>query len=190
MFSSFRTPEWSPRSLWGALEGLLRRLLAPPGRQLRSLGALLDALGRSWVALGTLLGRSWHALGTLLGAIRRSWALLRRSWTLLARFGNLQGLILGSPGSPQSYFKSILSNPSARTRTFRKSAESCPRTVREDSENQIQQRWIASSLLYLYRQEARGRRSSRSELNILYKYNIYILYIKEICNKHNMYIYL
>ena len=134
----------------------------------------LGTLGSSWDTLGTLLGRSWDALGTLLGRswalLGRSWgalgALLGRSWTLLARFGNLQGWILGSPGSPQSYFKSILSNPSARTRTFRKSAESCPRTVREDSENQIQQRWIASSLLYLYRQEARGRRSSRSELNI------------------------
>ena len=128
-------PSWPPTSLsWRAL-----------GRS----WALLGALGRSWVALGTLLVRSWDALG-------RSWALLEalgRSWgalgTPLARFGTLQGSILGSPGSPQSYFKSILSNSSARKRTFRQSTESFPRTVREDSENQIQQRWIASSLLYL-----------------------------------------
>ena len=152
MFSSLREPEWSPRSLWGALEGLLALLLDPPDHQLRSLGALLGALGRSWAllgALGTLLGRSWDALGrswALLDALGRSWGALG---TLLARFGILQGSILGSPWSSQSYFKRILSNSSARMRTFRKSTEICPRTVREDSENQIQQRWIASSLLYL-----------------------------------------
>ena len=149
MFSSWREPEWSPRSLWGALEGLLALLLDPPDHQLRSLGALLGALGRSRAlldALVTLLGRSWEALGTLLDTLGRSWGALG---TLLARFGTLQCSILGSPGSSQSYFKRILSNPSARRRTFRKSVEICPRTVREYSENQIQQRWIASSLLYL-----------------------------------------
>ena len=72
MFSSLIEPEWSPRSLWGALEGLLALLLDPPGHQLRSLGALLGALGRSWDALGTLLVRSWYALGALLGALGRS----------------------------------------------------------------------------------------------------------------------
>ena len=48
---------------------------------------------------------------------------------------------------------------------FWKLSENCPRTVREDSENQIQQRCTTSSLQDLYLQEARGRRSSRSELN-------------------------
>ena len=100
------------------------------------------ALGRSWNALGTLLGRSWDALG-------RSWALLaalERSWdrfgTLLARFRDLQGLIFSSPDLLQE----VSEQP--KRRTFRKSAESCPRTVREYSESQIQQRWIVSSLLY------------------------------------------
>ena len=120
------------------------------GRQLRSLGVLLAALGRSWA----LLGRSWDALGTLLGRSLTLLAALGRSWdslgTLLARFRDLQGCILASPGRPQRYFKRILSNPSARKRTFRKSTESCPRTVREDSENQIPQRCTASSLLYLF----------------------------------------
>jgi len=88
------------------------------GRQLRSLGALLGALGRSW----PLLGRSWDALGTLLGRSLTLLAALGRSWdplgTLLARFRHLQGCILASPGRPQRYFKRILSNPSARKRTF------------------------------------------------------------------------
>ena len=98
------------------------------------------ALGRSWNALGTLLGRSWDALG-------RSWALLaalERSWdrfgTLWARFRDLQGSILSSP----ELLQEISEQP--KRRAFRKSAESCPTAVREDSENQIQQRWIASSL--------------------------------------------
>ena len=52
MFSSFRAPKWSPRSLWGALGGLLMLLCDPPGRQLRPLGTLPGALWR-------LLGRSW-----------------------------------------------------------------------------------------------------------------------------------
>ena len=85
IFSSLREPEWSPRSLWGALEGLLALLLDPPGHQLRSLGALLGALGRSWVALGTLLVRSWDALG-------RSWALL----DALGRFWDTLDSIQGS----------------------------------------------------------------------------------------------
>ena len=117
------------------------------GRQLRSLGALLAALGRSW----PLLGRSWDALGTLLGRYLTLLDALDRSWnpfgTLLARFRDLQGCILASPGRPQRYFKRILSNPSARKRTFRKSTESCPRTVREESENQIHQRCTTNSLL-------------------------------------------
>ena len=68
----------------GALEGLLKLLWDPLGRQLRSTGALLGAFGRSWVALGTLLtlfwgalGRSWDALGTLLAALG---ALLSSKW--------------------------------------------------------------------------------------------------------------
>ena len=68
----------------GALEGLLKLLWDPLGRQLRSTGALLGAFGRSWVALGTLLtlfwgalGRSWGALGTLLAALG---ALLSSKW--------------------------------------------------------------------------------------------------------------
>ena len=36
----------------------------------------MDALGRSWGALGALVGRS----GTLVGASGRSWALLGRFW--------------------------------------------------------------------------------------------------------------
>ena len=110
-------------------------------------------------------GRSRDALGALLNALGRSWALLTALGTLLAPFRDLQGLILASPRSPQGWFKRILNNLSARTRTFQKSAESCPRTVREDSENQIQQRCTASSLQDLYRQDDGGRRSSRSELN-------------------------
>ena len=46
-----------------------------------------------------------------------------------------------------------------------KLSENCPITLREDSENQIQQRCTASSLQDLYRQDDWGRRSSRSELN-------------------------
>ena len=80
------------------------------------------ALGRSWALLG--------ALGTLLG----------QTWALLARFEDLQGSILVSP----ELLQEVAEQP--KRRTFRKSAESCPRTVREDCENQIQQRWIASSL--------------------------------------------
>ena len=63
-------------SLWGALESLLWLLWDPPGRQLRYLGVLLGALGRSWAALGPLLG----ALGPLLAG---SWPLLGRSWAAL-----------------------------------------------------------------------------------------------------------
>ncbi len=98
------------------------------------------ALGRSWNALGTLLGRSWDALGrawALLAALERSWD---RFGMLLARFRDLQGLILSSP----ELLQEVAEQP--KRRTFRTSAESCPRTVREDCENQIQQRWIASSL--------------------------------------------
>ena len=111
-------------------------LWVPLGRQLRSLGALLGALGRSWEsletlldALGTLFARSW----ALLGALGRSWDALV---TILAPFWTLQGSIFASPRSFQSYFKRILSNLSAQTQTFRKSTESCPGTVREDSKNQ------------------------------------------------------
>ena len=111
---------------------------------LKALGDVLDAnfplLARSWPPLGTILGRSWDALG-------RSWALLaalERSLdplgTLLARFKDLRGSILSSP----ELLQEVSEQP--KRRTFRKSAESCPRTVREDRENQIQQRWIASSL--------------------------------------------
>ena len=46
-----------------------------------------------------------------------------------------------------------------------KLSENCPITLREDSENPIQQRCTASSLQDLYRQDDWGRRSSRSELN-------------------------
>ena len=108
------------------------------------------ALGRSWAllaALGTLLGRSWNALGALSDALGSSWTLLDPLGTLLARFRDLQGWSLASPRRPQRYFKRLLSNPSARKRTFRKSTESCSRTVREESENQIHQRCTANSLL-------------------------------------------
>ena len=125
--------------------------MEPLGRLLARLGQLLERLRRSW----PLLGRSWDALGTLLG---RSWDALGRAWallaalersldplgTLLARFEDLQGSILSSP----ELLQEVSEQPKGRT--FRKSAESCPRTVREDSENQILQRWIASSLLYLF----------------------------------------
>ena len=126
---SRKPPKTPPR---GAPEASWRRL----GRQLCSLGALL-------AALGTLLGHSLDALGrswALLAALERSWDPLRR---LLARFKDLQGSILSSP----ELLQEVSEQPKGRT--FRKSAESCPRTVREDSENQIQQRWIASSLLCL-----------------------------------------
>ena len=80
------------------------------GRQLRSLGALLGALGRSW----PLLGRSWDALGTLLG----------RCWSLLAALGRPRdplGTFLARFRTSitrfwtlRSYVKRLLSNPSAR----------------------------------------------------------------------------
>ena len=50
---------------------------------------------------------------------------------------------------------------------FWKLSKNCPITFREDSENQIQLRCTASSLQDLYRQDDWGRRSSRSELNML-----------------------
>jgi len=50
-----------------------------------------------------------------------------------------------------------------------KLSENCPITLREDSENQIQQRCTASSLQDLYRQDDWGRRSSRSELNFVFR---------------------
>ena len=134
--TSFSSAKRCPRSPWGALGGLLGLLWDHLGRQLRSLGALLGAMGRSWDALGTLLGCSWAALGTLLYALGNSWPLLAALGMLLDRFRELQGSILTSVRSPKSYFNRLLSNHSARTRTFRKSTESCPRTVREDSENQ------------------------------------------------------
>ena len=127
---SRKPPKTPPR---GAPEASWRRL----GRQLCSLGALL-------AALGTLLGHSLDALGrsrALLTALQRSWDSLR---TRLARFKHLQGSILSSP----ELLQEVSEQPKGRT--FRKSAESCPRTVREDSKNQILQRWIASSLLYLF----------------------------------------
>ena len=107
------------------------------------LGANFALLARSWpllAALGMLLGRSWDALGrawALLAALERSWD---RFGMLLARFRDLQGLILSSP----ELLQEVPEQP--KRRTFRTSAESCLRTVREDCENQIQQRWIASSL--------------------------------------------
>ena len=58
--SSFRTPKWSPKSLWitsGSLLGLLRD---PPGRQLDPLGA---PLGPPWELRRrsrALLARSWR----------------------------------------------------------------------------------------------------------------------------------
>ena len=144
--SSNRTPKQPPN----VSKILPRSSQEPPktpswrrlGRQLRALGALLAALGRSW----PLLGRSWDALGTLFDALGRSWPLLGPLRTILARFRDLQGSLLGSP--ELQYFKRLPINPSARMRTFRKSTGSCPRTVREDSENQVHQRCTASSLLY------------------------------------------
>jgi len=127
------------------LQRLLGDVLGPSGRS-------CGALGRSWDALGTLLARSWDALGTFLGRSLTLLAALGCSWdplgTLLAPFRDLQGCILACSGRPQWYFKRILSNPNARKRTFRKSTESCPRTVREESENQIHQHCTANSLLY------------------------------------------
>ena len=106
----------------------------------------------SWLALDSLLDSPeafWRYVGPSRALLGHSWDALRRSWdplgTLLARFRDVQGWILASPRRPQRYFKRILSNPSARKRTFRKSTESCPRTVREESENQIHQRCTASS---------------------------------------------
>ena len=60
LFSSFRTPKSFPRSLRGALEGLLRLLWDPPGRQLGLLGALLGALWRLGDRSWALLARSWR----------------------------------------------------------------------------------------------------------------------------------
>ena len=132
------------------MEGLLGLLWDPLGRKLRSLDALLTALGRSWDALGTLLGRSRDALGALLDALGRSWPLLAAFGTLLGRswldLRSSKGRFWALRGIPQATSKRILNNPSARTRTFQKSTESCPRTVREDSENQIQLRCTACSL--------------------------------------------
>ena len=135
-------PKSLPRPLLGGVLGANFALLA------RS-WALLGALGRSWDALGTLLGRPWTLLGALGGSwplLRASWDALERSWeprgTLLARFRDLPGSILGSP----QLLQEVSEQP--KRRKFRKSAASCPGTVRDDSENQIQQRWIASSLLY------------------------------------------
>ena len=132
------TPKILPRA---SQDPFLEASWAPTSLSWRALGRSWALLERSWDALGTLLGRSL----TLLAALGRSWDPLG---TLLARCRDLQGCILASPGRPQRYFKRILSNPSARKRTFRKSTESCPRTVREDSENQVHQRCTASSCIY------------------------------------------
>ena len=126
-----------------SLQEALRRPLGDVlGANFALLARSWPLLERSWDALGTLLGRSWDALGrawALLAALERSWD---RFGMLLARFRDLQGLILSSP----ELLQEVAEQP--KRRTFRTSAESCPRTVREDCENQIQQRWIASSLLY------------------------------------------
>ena len=119
--------------------------------------------GALWGALGPLLGGSWPSLGRSWALLGPSWDALGRSWeplgTLLARFRDLQGSILGSP----ELLQEVSEQP--KRRKFRKSAASCPGTVQDDSENQIHQRCTVSALLLLYRQEAMGRRSSRSELN-------------------------
>ena len=76
----------------------------------------------------------------------RSMPALRASRTPLGRLLAPLGRNLFS--ELQSSFQNLLSNLSVRTRTFRKSTESCPRTVREDSENQVPQRCTASSCIY------------------------------------------
>ena len=136
----FRSAEIVPEVFLGRLgRPPLAPSWPPTSPSWRALGRSWDSWN-AWDALGTLLGRSL----TLLAALGRSWDPLG---TLLARFRDLQGWILASPRRPQRYFKRILSNPSARKRTFRKSTESCSRTVREESENQIHQRCTANSLL-------------------------------------------
>ena len=143
-------PKSLPRCLLGGVLGANFALLA------RS-WPLLAALGRSWDALGTLLGRPWTLLGALGGSwplLGASWDALERSWepcgTLLARFRDLPGSILGSP----QLLQELSEQP--KRRRFRKSAESHPRTVRDDSENQIQQRWIAISILYRWPRRLRA----------------------------------
>ncbi len=99
------------------------------------------ALGAHLVAPGTLLGRSWDALGRswmLLDALGRSWDALG---TLVARSRDLRGWILGSPGTPQSHFESILratERPNANIpKVDRRLSENCRKPRRNHAANLI-----------------------------------------------------
>ena len=141
------TPKILPRA---SQDPFLEASRAPTSLSWCTLGCswlLLGALGRSWDALGTLLGRSL----TLLDALGRSWDPLG---TPLARFRDLQGWILVSPGRPKRTKANI-------PKVDRKLSKNCPRRVRKPNPSALYSQLPPLSI----RQEAKGRRSSRSELN-------------------------
>ena len=123
--------------------------------------ALSGGLGRFWAAFSRFFC-SCFATSFVVSIFHRFLLILGGSWDrfgmLLARFRDLQGLILSSP----ELLQEVAEQP--KRRTFRTSAESCPRTIREDSENQIQ-RTAQPTRSSTDRQETKERRSSRSELN-------------------------